>query len=214
MILIFANGDLPSTNWIKPYLDQAAVIIAADGGMRHLQALNHRPDFLIGDLDSLPSGALAELETAGVELVSYPRAKDETDLELALLYAVEHFDGPVYVFAAAGGRLDQTVGNVLLLAHTALAGREVKLLSEHQRAWLVRDHTTITGEPGDRVSLLPIGGAVEIAHTAGLQWSLENENLTFGPARGLSNVMTAAEATVILNSGWLLCVHTAGAWKR
>ena len=129
MILIFANGDLPTTKWIVPYLAQAEVVIAADGGLRHLQTLNHRPDILIGDLDSIPADILPELEAAGVTIISYPRAKDETDLELALIYAAQAFSGPLLIFGASGGRLDQLLANVFLLAHPALTGREVTLLT-------------------------------------------------------------------------------------
>ena len=218
-VLVFANGDLPEMAWVRPLLAQAEAVIAADGGLAHVLALGRWPDVVIGDMDSLPAGVGLAQIPAGTRLVTYPQAKDETDLELALLYAAEHYQGEILLLAALGGRLDQMLANVLLLAHPGLAARPVTLVTAFQRAWLVSKQTTIRGAAGDRVSLIPLGGGTpdggaQIAATTGLRWPLVNDNLAFGPARGISNEMTADEATVRLRSGRVLCVHTSGGWDR
>ena len=76
-----------------------------------------------------------------------------------------------------------------------------------QRAWLVTSESQISGSIGDTLSLIPLGTAVHIRQTVGLQWELKDEKLVFGPARGISNVMIANMATVSLESGQLLCIH-------
>jgi thiamine pyrophosphokinase len=108
-----------------------------------------------------------------------------------------------------GGRLDQTLANILLLAHPALNGRCVRLVEERETAWLVDRETTIDGAPGDTVSLIPLDGTVHVAETVGLRWPLRDDHLDFGPARGVSNEMTADSASVRLSSGRLLCIHTS-----
>jgi thiamine pyrophosphokinase len=213
-ILIFANGDVGDVAWVKPYLSTATAVIAADGGTRHLWRLNHVPDLVIGDLDSLPEEAGVWLESGESAVRRYPHDKDETDLELALTYAVEHYEEPIAIIGASGGRLDQTLANIMLLAHPALAGRHVELLTEHQHAWLVTAETIIHGQAGDIVSLVPIGGPVHIRQTSGLRWQLQDEMLTFGMARGVSNTMTGSEAQIIVDEGHLLCIHTSGQWNR
>ena len=55
-VLVFANGDLPETAWVRPLLAQAEAVIAADGGLAHVLALGRWPDVVIGDMDSLPAG--------------------------------------------------------------------------------------------------------------------------------------------------------------
>jgi thiamine pyrophosphokinase len=207
LVLIFANGEMRELEWIRPYLAKAVVIIAADGGSRHLAALNVRPDLVVGDMDSLPASVGEDWQTAGTRIITHPAEKDETDLELALLYAVLHYEEPVLVFGAMGGRLDHMMGNLLLLAHPALVGREVKLVEPFQRAWLVDADTRIQGEVGDLVSLIPLNDDVEIGRTMGLKWKLEQEALRFGLARGISNVMTESQASVEVLSGLLLCIH-------
>ena len=209
-ILLFANGVLDDTGWVGPYLARAAAVIAADGGLRHLLPLGHRPDALIGDLDSLPAGVVAE-EAAG-RVIRHPRDKDETDLELALLYAVAQYPGhEVLILGGFGGRLDHMLANILVLAHPRLLGQPIRFVDDRESAWLLTADalgaTTIRGAPGDIVSLLPLGGPAHVLATTGLRWPLHNETLLFGPARGVSNEMTAAEATVRVGAGVVVCVH-------
>ncbi len=211
-VLIFANGVIEDVDWIRPYLSPSNFIIAADGGSRHLLALNRLPDVVIGDMDSL-SAAVREwlMKTVvkqTVQFIAHPPAKDETDLELALLYAVENFADEILLFGALGGRLDQTLANVLLLAHPALVKQPIFLVTETERAWLATDETKIQGKVGDIVSLIPLGGDALVGETSGLQWLLRNERLAFGLARGVSNVMTSEIATVTVEDGRLLCIHT------
>lgn len=207
-VLIFANGVLEETDWIEPYLDRATAIIAADGGLRYLLALGRPPDVLIGDLDSLPEGVEDTLSESGIEVIRHPAAKNETDLELALLLAKRRFpDATILIFGGIGGRLDQTLANILLLAHPDLLGHPICFVEPREMAWLITDEGEIRGRVGHTVSLIPLGGRARVAETSGLRWPLRDETLQFGPARGVSNVMTAERATVSLASGLLLCIH-------
>lgn len=214
-VLIFANGECEVGEWLQPHLAEAVVLIAADGGTHHLLKLGLRPHLISGDLDSLDPTVQAELEQAGVEIRRHPRDKDETDLELALLFAAATYpDQPIRIIGGFGGRLDQTIANILLLAHPGLRGRDIQLLDATQRAWLVQDQSTITGTPGDTVSFIPLGGDVHIKETTGLKWRLHGEWLRFGPARGVSNVLLGTTAQVQVAEGVLLCVHIRGELPR
>lgn len=207
-VLIFANGECEVGEWLRPHLVKASALIAVDGGTRHVLKMGLRPHFIIGDLDSLEPAAQTELAQAGVEIRRHPRDKDETDLELALLYAAATYpDQPIRIIGGFGGRLDQTIANILLLAHPGLRGRDIQLLDATQRAWLVHDQSTIIGIPGDTVSFIPLGGDVLIRQTSGLKWQLQGERLRFGPARGVSNVLLGTTAQVQVAEGVLLCVH-------
>ena len=207
-LLIFANGILDEVEWVRPYLAKATAVWAADGGSRHLFRLNHLPDRVIGDMDSLETAVLAWLTTGNVPFDQYPPAKDETDLELALLLAAKQVDAEIWLVGLLGGRLDQMLANILLLSHPALLGKTVKLITPSEQAWLVRHQTEIVGQVGNLVSLIPLTGDVRVKCTTGLQWPLHDELLVFGQARGVSNSLIAEKATVVLESGFLLCIQT------
>lgn len=208
-ILIFANGILDDVEWIRPFFDDASLVIAADGGSRHLFRLQKQPDLVIGDMDSVPAEVLAWLQAGDAALIRHDPVKDETDLELALLYAQQAggVEDDILVFGALGGRMDHMLANALLLAHPALAGSRIQLVEAHERAWLIRDRWQFTARPGDVVSLLPIGGDVLVQATSGLRWPLQNSVLAFGQARGVSNEATAVSVSVEVASGLLLCIH-------
>jgi thiamine pyrophosphokinase len=213
-VLVFANGTIVDPTWILPWLKQATTVIAADGGSAHLQRLDFRPNLVIGDLDSISPDVQNWLDRHDVPQIKHPTHKDETDLELALLYAAATFAEPIRVFGALGGRLDQELANILLLAHPQLRVRDVQLVEQWQRAWLVVETTTIHGAIGDTVSLVPLAGDAHVARTTGLAWELRDSVLTFGQARGVSNVLSAETATVTLSSGLVLCVHVRHTWAR
>jgi thiamine pyrophosphokinase len=207
-LLIFANGVLDEVEWILPYLTQATAVWAADGGSRHLFRLDHLPDKVIGDMDSLEPELQAWLASNQISFDQHPPEKDETDLELALLLAAEQPENDIWLFGLLGGRLDQTLANIFLLNHPALLGKSVQIITQTERAWLVRQQTEIVGQVGDLVSLIPLAGDAQGVSTTGLQWALQKETLHFGQARGISNQLTAEKATIALERGLLLCIHT------
>lgn len=206
-VLVFANGEIDDL--VAPdCADGVDLILCANGGTHHARVLGLRPHVVIGDLDSLSQELCAELKAAGTEFVSFSRAKDETDLELALLYAVDRGAKQIVVLGARGGRVDHELGNFLLLAHPGLQGTDVRVRSGRQEIVLVRSEAGFRGSPGDLLSLLPIGGDAYGIETRGLAYPLNGETLYFGPARGVSNVFTTQEPIVRLRSGLLLAVHT------
>ena len=207
-VLIFAAGVITDPQGVRQYQQVDDIIIAADGGARHCQALGIQPHTVIGDFDSLTPSELDTLEQAGVQIMRYPMRKDLTDLELALHYAAQLGAQEILVFGALGLRWDQTLANLLLLAVPALACRQVRLIDGSQEIFLVcnQGETHITGQPGDTVSLIPIGGDAFGITTQGLEYPLNNETLIFAASRGVSNVLLGLKASVSLNQGLLVCV--------
>ena len=218
MIVIVANGDLTADAWLRPFLQQADTIIAVDGGLAHLDRLGVEPHYLIGDLDSLTAEQKTAVSASTIQQITYPAHKDETDLELALCYACQQFpDEEILLVGVLGGRLDHLLANLFLLTHPDLQACPIKIQTAHQQAWLLTPETSpthIQGQIDDLVSLLPLGGDVTVAHTTGLEWPLHEEKLAFGPARGVSNRLTAVSATITISQGYLLIVHTDKAWGR
>lgn len=211
--LIFANGDRTDGAAVQAALAHAgsAQIIAVDGGARLALAYGYTPDHVIGDMDSLTSGELADLEARGATLHRFPAEKDESDLELTMRHVVESGITWLRVIGATGSRLDQEFANVYLLTLDALAGCDARMVSGKQTSWVIDAGThDLHGAPGDTISLLPLGGDAIHVLTEGLSYPLRHETLFIGPARGLSNVFEGEHARVTFEAGRLLVVHTFG----
>ncbi len=209
--VIVANAPAFRAEPFRDLLERADLVIAADGGGNALFAAALTPHLVIGDLDSLAPEAAAAFAAAGVTFLRYPIEKDETDLELALLAAAARQADTIDVLGAIGGRWDQGLSNVALLALPELAGRRVRLLDVDQEAYLARGETPIAGAVGDTISLLPLGGPARGVTTRGLYYALDDEELHFERSRGISNVIAWTPAAVVVREGMLLVVRV---WRR
>jgi thiamine pyrophosphokinase len=217
--LIAANGDLVDGEAVQQAVQAAsrhaanssALIIAADGGLRHLIALQLSPDLVIGDMDSAEPAQLDAVERAGGEIMRFSAHKNETDLELAVLEAVKRGADVIRIIGALGDRFDQSISNVHLLALPELRGSDARLVSGKQTLSLsFPGETILIGNAGDTVSLIPVAGDASGIVTEQLEYPLRHETLKFGAARGVSNVMLGTQASFTFETGVLLVVHTIG----
>ena len=198
---------------LRRALDNAssAQILCADGGALHARRQDLLPQTIIGDLDSLSPEQVQDFAATGAEILRFPAEKDETDLELALYWCVEQGAQEIIVLGALGGRFDQTLANLYLLALPALRQIRIELVDGEQSVRLLRPGShIINGHAGDTVSLIPLVSAVEGISTSNLKYPLRDETLQFGPARGISNVMLSENANVEFSRGLLVLVHTLG----
>jgi thiamine pyrophosphokinase len=210
--VIVAGGEpLPVD---KAQLSGADLVVAADAGASWLVEAGATPDLLVGDLDSIPPGLLAELEAAGVPIERHASDKDASDAELALEHAVARGADQVVVIGALGGeRLDHELANVLLLADRTWPATLVDLSivrgGTQLRSLRGPGRLELRGAVGDLVSLLPLAGDADGVRTGGLRYPVDGEPLRFGRSRGLSNVVEGARASVSLERGTLLVIETS-----
>ena len=209
-MVVVASGDLDPTD--PTVLDEADFVIAADGGATALERLGRRPDLVVGDLDSADPDLVARLVAAGTKVERHPADKDASDAELAVAAALAEGGDEIVLLGATGGdRLDHGIANLMLLADPGLRGCEVRLVHGPTTVRLLRggERIVLAGTAGDTVSLLPIGGDADGIRTDGLRWALDGDSLAMGHARGLSNEVVTAPASVRLERGTLLVVETA-----
>ncbi len=98
---------------------------------------------------------------------------------------------------------------MLLLADERYAAAEIDAYLGDARLAVIRGSRTLTGAPGDLLTLLPVHGAAEGVTTEGLEYPLRGETLPPGTSRGVSNVFSASEARITVERGCLLAVRPA-----
>jgi len=211
--LLFANGELKRGVMVDRLLAslESPRVICADGGALLARALGLSPHTIIGDLDSLSADEVARFKAAGAEIIQHPPEKDETDFELALHYCRRIGVSGIHVLGGLGGRIDQTIANILLPAQPAFQELRLDFVDGDQLVRLLRPGAHhIAGERGDTISLIPLSAAAEGISTRALKYPLQANSLQLGPARGISNVMLADAAEIDFRAGLLLLVHTSG----
>lgn len=204
LVFVVAGGELPEPQRFAPFARAANLVIAADAGYDYLLAMGARPQLLLGDLDSISPTALADARRAAVTMETFPTEKDCTDTELVLREAVRRGAACVLACGTFGDRLDHTLANVLLLASPALRETDVRLLDARQEVRLVHGSVQLRTQPGETISLLPVGGEVRGVTTTGLYYPLSDATLQTGPALGISNVAVGEDVAVRAASGALL----------
>ena len=204
--IIFANGLLADSAAARAAIRPADRLIAADGGLHHLLALGLTPHVLIGDLDSVEPAEAAAVEACGARVERFSPRKDQTDLELAVRLARAEGASDILIFGALGARWDQTLANLLLLAHPDFHGARIRLVDGAQQIYLIQSRAVIEGQPGDTVSLISLQGDARGVTTDGLEYPLQRGVLSFGSTLGVSNVLLGPQATVTVEGGLLACI--------
>ncbi len=90
----------------------------------------------------------------------------------------------------------------------AIPELNIRLADGSQEFFYLRagEKITVSGRPGDILSLIPLGGDAQGITTDQLEYPLHNEDLALGSTRGVSNVLLAEQAQISLRGGILLCV--------
>ena len=178
-------------------------VIAADGGLRHTQALGLTPDCILGDFDSLgytPAGAKV-----------FPTRKDDTDSMLAIREGLSRGYREFVLYGALDGeRLDMTVANYQALLFLADRGARGLLVGKRFCASAAKNGSLAfpAGLSGT-ISVFCLGADARGVTLRGLSYPLEDAALTAHFPLGVSNCFTGAPAAIRVKDGSLLVI-----WER
>ena len=204
--VVVSNGDIKDINLAKYILRDSSIIIAADGGARHILNSGFMPDALIGDLDSVDKETLDKIKASHCTIVKYPREKDYTDTQIAIDYAIEKKADNITFLGCIGDRIDHSLANIFLLVKLIKQGIKACIVNEKNTIYITCDFIKLDGKIGDLLSLIPVGGDVTGIYTKGLKYGLEGKIIKMGDPLGISNVFIGNTIEVKIESGYLLVI--------
>ncbi len=173
-------------------------VIAADGGLKHTQALGIVPNEILGDFDSLgfaPTGANV-----------FPVEKDDTDSMLAVRRGLELGYRSFCLYGSLDGpRLDHTIANFQTLQFLADRGAVGYLIGTDYLLTVVKEGSLRFSERcTGTISVFCLGPDAREVTIEGLHYSLEKGTLTPGFPLGVSNHFVGKEARISVGEGSLL----------
>ena len=173
-------------------------LMAADGGLMHVQKLGLIPDGILGDFDSLgyvPRDARV-----------FPVEKDDTDAMLAVRQGLELGYRRFVIYGGLDGpRLDHTVANFQTLQFLADHGAQGYLAGNTYMATIVKNGSVRFSENAEGIiSVFCMGADANGVNIRGLQYSLENGTLSAGFPLGVSNHFVGKAAEISVSDGSLL----------
>ncbi len=204
-ILILGNGTVNPNQRTNDSIKNISYAICCDGGLKHAERLNIKPDLIVGDFDSCPPGVLEKYKDTKIK--KYNPIKDATDLELALLEAVNLNPSEIIIMGGMGTRFDHTLTNAHLLKIPLDRSINACLVNENNIIRLIDKPISLSGKEGDILSLIPLTTAVKGVTTENLFYPLKNAELKIGSSFGVSNVFTSSIAKVCIKEGLLFVIQ-------
>lgn len=209
--LVLLGGPAPGADMVHSQAKDASLIICADRGME--VALEHGlfPHIVIGDMDSAAPDALGRIQAMGIQVLRAPAEKDETDAQLALDLAVQRGATKIAVLGGIGGRLDHTIANLQLLVRMARRGVDAVLMDGLHAIRALTGQCCLNGDPGDTLSILPVGPGVTAQESQGLYYPLPGRELPLDAPFAVSNRFTQHQASFTITGGYAWVIHISGA---
>jgi len=173
-------------------------ILAADGGLAHVQALGLTPHGILGDFDSL--GYTPEGSTV------FPVEKDDTDAMLAVRKGLALGFRQFLLYGSLDGpRLDHTVANFQTLQFLSDRGGAGYLVGKDYIVTVIKNETLRFSPAASGIlSVFCMGPDAHGINLEGLQYPLENGTLTAGFPLGVSNHFIGQTAKISVADGSLL----------
>lgn len=163
------GGGALETGDLATALRVAPLLVAADGGADSALSHGHRPDWVIGDLDSISPGARRAMAPARLLHVA---EQDSTDFQKCL----SRIDAPfVIAVGFSGRRLDHTLAALNVMAR--LSEPPVILIAAEDIVFLCPPALSLDLPVGARLSLFPMGQSR--GASKGLEWPIDG--LDFAP---------------------------------
>ena len=182
-----------------PEVREGDFLIAADRGYDALRRAGIAPDLIMGDFDSL--GYTPE----GENVLPHSPIKDDTDLLLAIRWAMERGWRRFVIYGALGGnRLDQTVASFQTLRFLADHGAKGRLVGDGWNVALLQN-AALRFPPAASgwLSLFVSGEEARGVTLRGLKYELTDAALTCGMPLGVSNEFLGCEARIAVADGAL-----------
>ena len=199
--LLFINGNPPEN---FPNLENYGLICGTDGAFHYLKKMNfplEKLDFISGDFDSVSDEILRQAQHDEFEIIFTPD-QDKTDFEKALEIIQEKGFLKVDVLGGSGGEMDHFLGN-LTVAFKFKNKIEITFFDEFSQYFFIPKNFIIKNVNGKLVSLYPFPIAENVT-TKGLNWILDNENLTMISKIGTRNFAVEDEISIEYEKGDLL----------
>lgn len=213
IINILGGGPVDALPNLQPFDGKECVWLGVDRGVFTLISLGISPDYAFGDFDSVSQEEWELIEKKVENLHRYKPEKDETDMELALNWALTKEPTIIRMFGATGGRLDHFLGNVQMLLKA-----EQNQLTTHIEIIDCQNILYVKG-PGRHqierlpekkyISFIPITLDVKGLTLEGFKYSLTNRHISLGSTLCISNELLSSSGTFSITEGILMVVRSS-----
>lgn len=209
--LIISGGNI-NKNFLKEMIDKNEYnnIIACDKGLELLYKCNMKPNYIIGDFDSVNKNILIHYKkNKDINIIELKPEKDYTDTHMAIKLAIRLKSNTITIVGAIGSRLDHTLANINILKEALDNKILCKIVDENNNISLINKNTIIEKDNKYKyISLIPITTVATGITLQGFKYSLENATMKIGESIGISNEQLEQIAKINIKEGILILLKT------
>ncbi|MBO9130203.1 thiamine diphosphokinase [Bacillus sp. 165] len=210
IIHILAGGPAEAIPDLQAYKQRDVIWAAADRGVFRLLKQGIVPEAAFGDYDSVTEEELNWMKEQTSELHIVPKEKDQTDLELALNWAIKERPKLIRIFGATGGRLDHALANIQMLIKGLNSNIDIHLIDYKNKISLKNPGIYEVQQEQDfpYLSFLPVTDIVTGINLNGFKYPLINKTLHWGSTLCVSNELNEEKGTFSFETGILMVVRS------
>ena len=182
---VIVSGGILEKEFVLPILqsEETEFIIGVDKGLQFLYENEIKPDYIVGDFDSVPREIVEYYRTEeNVPIREFNPVKDASDTEIALRLCLGLRRKEIYILGGTGNRIDHLWANIQCLNIALAAGSEAMILDSHNRIRILEHGITLTRAEafGKYFSVFPLELPVEDFSISGAKYPLQNHLLSAG----------------------------------
>ncbi|WP_045515306.1 thiamine diphosphokinase [Neobacillus niacini] len=211
-INILAGGPEELLPNLNEHSSENDIWVGVDRGVYTLINKNITPEIAFGDFDSVSKEELLVIEGKVKEMKRFKPEKNETDMELALNWAIKQEPDLIRIFGATGGRLDHLLANVHLMVNPLMKGNKLNIvLIDNQNILALKGPGSYKIEKRvDKkyISFVPLTLNVEGLTLEGFKYPLIKRHISIGSTLCISNELISDNGTFSFSEGILLVIRS------
>lgn len=210
-INIVAGGPPEFIPDLTKYTDSDTTWVGVDKGTVTLLQAGLIPREAFGDFDSITDKERRQIEKAAPGLHVYQAEKDQTDLELALDWALKMNPHNIRMFGVTGGRADHFLGNIQILYKGLNTNAAIRLIDRQNEIQMFGPGRYTLEARSDKryISFIPFTEAADGLTLEGFKYPLNNCHITLGSTLCISNELIHSRGTFSFAKGILIMVRSA-----
>ncbi|WP_369902984.1 thiamine diphosphokinase [Bacillus manliponensis] len=210
IIHILAGGPIENCADFSLYESDGVIWAAVDRGVYRLLKLGIKPVAAFGDYDSVTKEELAWMQEQKHDLHIVAKEKDETDLEIAIRWAIAQKPMEIRIFGATGGRLDHSLANIQMLLKGLHVNIKMSVVDNKNEISVQKPGTYYVAKSTQfpYVSFVPMSEQVDGITLRGFKYPLTNQTIQWGSTLCISNELIVEKGTFSFTTGILMMVRS------
>ena len=210
---VIVSGGMLEEDFVLPILksEETEFVIGVDKGLEFLYKHEIKPDYIVGDFDSVPKGLVDYYrEEADVPIREFNPVKDASDTEIALRLCLGLNRKEIWILGGTGNRIDHLWANVQCLQIALQAGADARIVDSHNQIRLLDSDITLKKSEafGPYFSLFPLEMPVDELSIRGAKYPLQNHFLKPSDSLCVSNEFAEDEVTISFVYGKVILMET------